>query len=254
MVQNSVRELLLPLAQVRRITVQEPPGSARIMAIAAHPDDLESWCAGTLVRAIDAGSEVHLLLVTSGDKGTNDPDASPRDVAAQREAEARAAAATLGITEVRFLRHPDGEVEDTRLLRRELVIWIRRWQPDIVFTHDPEHPLPPYISHRDHRVVGRAVLDAIYPLARDPLNFPELLQQDLMPYAVRDVWLFASGVAEVYVDITTSFERKIAARLAHVSQTPDPAALPESWHRRAAEIGAMAQVEMAEAFTVLRLV
>ena len=123
--------------------IARPPASARILAIAAHPDDIESWCAGTLACACDAGSQVRLLLVTSGDKGSPDPDASPHDVAAQREAETRAAAATLGIAGVRFLRYPDGEMEDTRPLRRDLVTWIRRWRPEIVFTHDPEHPLPP---------------------------------------------------------------------------------------------------------------
>lgn len=233
--------------------IAEPPDSARILAIAAHPDDIESWCAGTLARAIDAGSDVRLVLVTSGDKGTSDPAATLAVVAAQREVEARVAAAVLGITAVEFLRYPDGEVEDTRLLRRDLVTWIRRWRPDVIFTHDPEHPLPPYVSHRDHRVVGRAVLDAVYPLARDPLNFPELLVQGLAPHVVREVWLFASDMAEMYVDITAGFARKIAARLAHASQTPDPVALPTAWRSRAAQIGTVAQLELAEAFTVLRL-
>jgi LmbE family N-acetylglucosaminyl deacetylase len=144
-------------------------------------------------------------------------------------------------------------VEDTRQLRRDLVAWIRRWRPEIVFTHDPENPLPPYLSHRDHRVVGRVVLDALYPLARDPLNFPEFLAQGLTPHVVREAWLFASSAADVYVDVSAGFERKLAARLAHTSQTPDPTALPGAWRSRAAEIGEAAQLPLAEAFTVLRL-
>jgi LmbE family N-acetylglucosaminyl deacetylase len=130
--------------------VIEPPSAASMMVIAAHPDDIESWCAGTLACAIDSGATVRLLLVTSGDKGSNDPGATPQAVAAQREVEAQAAAQELGIAEVVFLREPDGEVENTLLLRRELVRWIRRWRPHVLFTHDPEHPFPPYISHR-HR-------------------------------------------------------------------------------------------------------
>lgn len=239
--------------QAGKIVVAEPPGPASIVAIAAHPDDIESWCAGTLARAIDRGSEVRLLLVTSGDKGSSDPATTPEAVATRRKAEARAAATELHIAEVAFLRYPDGEVEDTRPLRRDLVACIRKWRPEIVFTHDPEHPLPPYLSHRDHRVVGRAVLDALYPLARDPLNFPDLLKQGLAPHAVREAWLFASSMADTYVDISAGFERKIAARLAHASQTPDPTALPDSWRAKAAEIGAAAHVPLAEAFTVLRL-
>ncbi len=181
------------------------------------------------------------------------PAATAAAVAARREAEARAAATVLGISAVEFLGYPDGEVDNTPDLRRELVYWIRRWQPEVVFTHDPEHPLPPYISHRDHRIVGRAVLDAVYPLARDHLNFPELLQQGVAPHAVREAWLFASSIADSYVDISAGFERKLAARLAHGSQTPDPTALPASWRARAAEIGAAAGLPLAEAFTVLRL-
>lgn len=232
--------------------VVDPPAQ-NLMAIAAHPDDIESWCAGTLARAIDAGAEARLLLVTSGEHGSSDPRDEPSSVGPRREAEARAAAAILGITDVAFLRYPDGEVEDTRALRGDLVAWIRCWRPDVLFTHDPEHPVPPYTTHRDHRVVGRAGLDAVYPLARDRLAFAEQTRAGLAPHAVGSVWLFASSIAEVYVDITARFERKIAARLAHVSQTPDPAALPASWRGRAAMIGAPVGLRLAEAFTVLKV-
>lgn len=231
----------------------DPPGGAAIMAIAAHPDDIESWCAGTLAQAIDAGSTVRLLLVTSGDKGSNNPLDTPGDVAARREREALEAARCLGIADVTFLRYPDGDVEDTHALRSELVAHIRRWRPTAVFTHDPEHPYPPYIAHRDHRTVGRAALDAIYPLARDRLSFPEHAQEGATPHAVGEVWLFSSIRADVYVDISRGFERKIAARLAHKSQTSDPEALRAGWRERAARIGAEAGLPLAEAFVVLRL-
>jgi LmbE family N-acetylglucosaminyl deacetylase len=221
------------------------------MAIAAHPDDIEFWCAGTLIRTIAAGAAVRLLLVTSGDKGSSDPAAIPRDLARQREAEAAAAADLLGFKDVAFLRYPDGEVENTHALRGDLVSWIRRWAPAVLFTHDPEHSLPAYLSHRDHRVVGRAALDAVYPLARDRLNFPEHEAAGLKPHAVGDVWLFASSVADSFVDISESIQHKIAARLKHVSQTSDPVALRESWTERANEIGVAFGVP-AEGFTELR--
>lgn len=232
--------------------ILEPPAAA-IMAIAAHPDDIESWCGGTLARAVDAGASVRLLLVTSGDLGTSDPQATRPLVAVQREAEAQQAAARLGLAQVAFLRYPDGEVENSHALRGDLVAWIRRWRPDVLFTHDPEHPLPPYLAHHDHRAVGRAALDAVYPLARDRLAFAEQAEAGLAPHAVRQVWLFASAVADVYVEISQSFERKIAARLAHASQTPDPTALPESWRRRFVDVGRPAGLALAEAFTVLQL-
>ena len=94
-----------------------PPGAGSILAIAAHPEDIERWCAGTLARAADAGATVRLLLVTSGDKGS--------------------AVQLLGIAEVAFLRQPDGEVENARALRADLVAAIRRWRPFALFTHDP---------------------------------------------------------------------------------------------------------------------
>ncbi len=230
----------------------DPPAGA-IVAITAHPDDIESWCAGTLARAIDAGSTVRLLLVTSGDKGANDPASMAPEVAYRREREALEAAKLLGIAEVGFLRYPDGEVEDTRELRGTLVAHIRRWRPAVLFTHDPEHPYPPYLSHRDHRIVGRVVLDAAYPLARDHLSFPEQIADGMKPHAVGKIWLFSSARPTAYVDIAAGFERKIAARLAHESQTRDREALRQGWHERAAGIGAEVGLGLAEAFVVLRL-
>lgn len=233
--------------------IVDPPGTVSVLAVAAHPDDIESWCAGTLARAIDAGATARLLLVTSGDKGTDDLTDTAADVAQQREQEALEAARRLGLTEVAFLRYPDGEVEDTRALRSDLVAAIRRCRPEILFTHDPEHPYPPYLTHRDHRVVGRATLDAAYPLARDHLCFPEQAQEGLRPHAVRQVWLFASARPTVYVDIRAGFERKITARLAHVSQTRDAEALRVGWRERSAQIGAAAGLPLAEAFVILHL-
>ena len=234
-------------------TIIDPPGAVSILAIAAHPDDIESWCVGALARAVDVGATVRLLLVTSGDKGSDDPRDSATDVACRREREAVEAARLLGLAEVAFLRHPDGEVEDTRALRGELVAAIRRWQPAALFTHDPERPYPPYTTHRDHRIVGRAALDAAYPLARDRLSYPEHADMGLAPHAVREVWLFSSDRPTAYVDIGPGFERKIAARLAHASQTRDPAALRAGWRERAARIGAEAGPSLAEAFALLHL-
>jgi LmbE family N-acetylglucosaminyl deacetylase len=211
---------------------------------------MESWCAGTLARAIDAGATVRLLLVTSGDKGSSDPTVTSAAVSSRREREALEATRRLGIAEVAFLRYPDGDVEDSRMLRGELVAYIRRWRPAALFTHDPEHPYPPYLTHRDHRIVGRATLDAVYPLARDRLCFPE---QGLEPHAVLDVWLFSSDCPTAYVDISAGFERKIAARLAHESQTADAEALKRHWRERGARIGAAAALPLAEAFVILHL-
>ncbi len=229
------------------------PKTTSIMAVAAHPDDIESWCAGTLALAIDQGASVRILLVTSGQSGSSNSHATRQQVGTQREQEALVAAARLGIAEVRFLRYEDGEVENNQALRRDLVEWIRRWRSEVLFTHDPEHPLPSYLSHRDHRIVGRAALDAIYPLARDPLSFNEQVQAGLAPHAVHQAWLFASSEANRVVDISASFERKLQARLAHTSQTVSSEELKQSWRERAATIGAALGVPLAEVFTVLNI-
>jgi LmbE family N-acetylglucosaminyl deacetylase len=159
----------------------------------------------------------------------------------------------LGVSEVVCLHYPDGEVENTARLRGDLVQWIRTFRPDVVFTHDPEHTLPAYLCHPDHRVVGRATLDAIYPLARDHLAFADRPSiAGLPPHAVQRIWLFASDQPDTVVDIVAGFDRKIQARLAHVSQTPDPADLAAQWQRRAAHIGASGPVPLGEAFAVLQ--
>lgn len=221
--------------------------------MAAHPDDIESWCAGALALLVDRGADVRYLLCTRGDKGSADPRATAPKVARAREAEQREAAAALGVAAVEFLSYEDGSLEDTPGLRRDLVRALRAWRPDVVFTHDPVRPYPPYTAHRDHRVAGRATLDAVYPLARDRLCFPEHEAEGLAPHRAREVWLFCSDAPDAWVDVSSTFERKVAARLLHRSQTADPQALREGWLRRARETGEPAGLALAEAFKVVEL-
>lgn len=226
----------------------------RCLIIAAHPDDIESWAGGTAVALARAGWRVTYVFCTSGDRGTSDPDEAPATVAARREAEQRAACLVAGVDEPVFLRLPDGELEDDHTLRALLVREIRRWRPDLLLTHDPVTPWPPYTSHRDHRIAGRVALDAAYPYARDPLSFPEQLRQDgLRPHVTPEVWLFCTSAPDHYVDISATLSAKIAARLEHHSQTVDPAALDASWRQRAAETGAAAGLAAAESFKRLWL-
>ena len=227
------------------------PAAERALAICAHPDDVESWCGGTLALLAAGGCAVTLVVCTGGEKGSADRAATPAMVRATRMAEQQAAAALLGLRETRFLDGVDGELEDTRALRGAIVRLVRELRPEIVFTHDPEAPWPPYTAHRDHRVVGRVTLDALYPDARDHLAFPEQIATGLEPHAVRQAWLFASAAATTAVDVSATLERKISARLAHDSQTPDRSALPDSWRGRARAIGAPWGLAAAETFTVV---
>lgn len=168
-----------------------------------------------------------------------------------REAEQLEAARRLGVRGVNFLRHPDGELHDGHPLRKQIVRWLRHLRPDIVFTHDPERPYPPYTTHRDHRVAGRVTLDCVYPLARDRRAFPQQVAGGLEPHRVRQVWLFSSAAPDTWVDISETVEAKIDARLAFVSQTVDANALRVGWRERAARIGEPLGLALAEAFVVL---
>ncbi len=224
------------------------------LVIIAHPDDAESWCAGVVARLVDEGTRVTYVVCTSGEKGTTDVHARPEEVASQREEEQRLACQRLGVAEVVFLRYPDGGVEDTPLFRGELVRQIRRIRPALCLTHDPVTPWPLYTVHRDHRIVGRVALDALYPFARDALHYPEQVQgEGLQPHITPEVWLFASSQPDYVVDIGATFARKIAARLAHASQTSDAQALETAFRRRAEEIGRPAGLLLAEAFKRIEL-
>ena len=225
------------------------PDAATALVIAAHPDDIESWCAGAVAGLVRAGWRAVYVLCTSGEKGTSDPNESAEAIATRREEEQRQAARIVGADEPVFLRLGDGELEDTREFRGLLVREIRRHRPRLLITHDPEHPWPAYITHRDHRIAGRVALDTAYPYARDPLHFPEQLTADgLAPHAVAEVWLFCSETPDHYVDISATLDTKIAARLAHASQTGDAAALAESWRTRAQATGQAGRMRYAEAF------
>src|SRR5579859_771481 len=109
----------------------------RVMVIMAHPDDAEFTSGGTVARFVASGYRVEYVIATSGDKGSADPDTVPEELAATRRAEQRAAAETLGVEEVSFLDHKDGEVVVSLAFRGELVREIRRGRPDVILTFDP---------------------------------------------------------------------------------------------------------------------
>lgn len=207
------------------------PGDRRIkraLCLVAHPDDIEFYCAGTVLILTGAGVVVDFVLATSGDKGTDDAAMAGRDLAARREAEQRAAAAVLGAADVRFLGHPDAGLIESLELRGEFVREIRRTRPDVLLTFDPQGG---YRYHPDHRVVGRMALDAAWPCARDPLSYPKAGP----PHKTAEAWLFGGGAPTLRVPVAGQLEAKIEARLLHTSQTRSPAALRQRWRHTAGE-------------------
>lgn len=195
-------------------------GPRRILVIMAHPDDVDYGAAGTVARWTAAGDHVAYCVVTDGDAGSEDPDVDRAALAATRRGEQRDAAALVGVKDVEFLGRADGTVQPTLDLRRDLARVIRRARPHLVLTHSPDRdPLHVKASHPDHRAVGAAVLDAVYPDARNPCAFPELLRDEgLAAWAVPEVWVRGGPSTDHYVDVTETFDLKMAAIRAHRSQ------------------------------------
>jgi LmbE family N-acetylglucosaminyl deacetylase len=199
-------------------------GLNTIMGIFAHPDDPEFYCGGTFARWAAEGKRVIFVLATSGDKGSKDLTITSQQLVAIREAEERAAAAKLGVEEVIFLRYPDGELQPTLDLRRQLTRLIRLKKPDAVVTNDPTARWygTHYLNHPDHRAIGDAALDAVFPSARDHLTFPELYQvEGLAPHKVTTVYLCGTHDPSARIDVTAYLEVKIAALREHKSQIAD---------------------------------
>jgi LmbE family N-acetylglucosaminyl deacetylase len=220
---------------------------ARAMVVTAHPDDSEFGAGGTVAKLAKDGVEVTYVVVTNGNKGSSDRAMTPDRLAGIRAEEQRNAARTLGVARVEFLGYPDGEVEDTREVRRDVAREIRRWRPDLVVCQNPNRTYNLGASHRDHRIVGGVALDCVYPLARDHMAFPELLPE-LEPHKVRQVYVMQWQNPHLVVDISDVIELKLRALACHASQFADFAAVEARVRQRAAELGQAKGYAYAECF------
>lgn len=211
----------------------------RALVVAAHPDDPEFGCAGTVARWVAEGKEVVYLVCTRGNRGSDDPTMTEVELAALREGEQRAAAAHLGVKEVSFLSHDDGELENTLHFRGEVVRAIRLHRPGIVVTHDPITFFyrDSFVNHPDHRATGIVTLDAIYPTARDRLQFPEHLVEGLQPHKVKEIYFFGTDQPNHWIDIGDTIDTKIEALRRHQSQFRHVDDLEELVRRFAKEAG-----------------
>jgi LmbE family N-acetylglucosaminyl deacetylase len=219
----------------------------RVLVITAHPDDSEFGAAGTIAKLIRDGGEVAYVIVTNGSKGSSDRAMTSERLIRIREEEQRNAARTLGVERVHFLGYEDGEVEDTRDLRRDVSREIRRWRPDLVICQSPTRTYNLGASHRDHRIVGGVVIDCVYPLARDHLAFPELLP-DHEPHKVRELYVMQWENPQLVIDISDVMDVKIKALACHASQFGDFAGLEVRVRERAAALGKTKGYAYAEAF------
>ena len=220
---------------------------ASVLAVYAHPDDPEVSCGGSLARWAAAGSEVHVVVCTQGEKGSSDPAVVPSELAARRAREMAAAAEVLGLAGHHALGHPDGEIENTVALRGEIVALVRRLRPEVVVCPDPTAVFfgPSYFNHRDHRVVGWATLDAVSPAAAQPHYFPEAGPA----HAVASVYLSGTLEPDIWVDISDTVDVKAKALLCHESQIDETAEWLRIFVReRAEDAGRAAGVACAEGF------
>jgi LmbE family N-acetylglucosaminyl deacetylase len=230
------------------------PAPLRILGIFAHPDDAEFTVAGSVALWASQGARITYVIVTDGGAGSNDPHQSRAELVRIRQAEQTAACALLGVQEVLFLDYPDGVLEPTLALRRDLTRTIRRLKPDRVVCGDPSVMFygDGYINHPDHRAAAEAALYAVFPSAPTRPIFPELLAEGFDPHQVKEVYMTSDAAhVNTYVDISETMERKIAALRCHTSQV-DPG--DGSWLRAwAAEDGKAAGLPYAEAFRVMKL-
>jgi len=226
------------------------PTPDRVLVVAAHPDDIEFGAAGTVARWVTEGATVRYLLITRGDKGSDDADADIAELMRVREAEQRAAAAEIGVAGVDFLDEPDGQVEASLRLRERITHAIRTFRPEIVMTHDPTVLFVnnEWVNHPDHRAVGQAAVDAVFPTARDPLNFREHLDAGLQPWKVAELFLWSTNEANQLVDIGATLERKVAALRHHASQFRSFDDIARWVSRRSEELGERAGYRAAEGF------
>ena len=198
-----------------------------ILVIVAHPDDPEFFCGGTIAKWSAAGHHVGYVIVTGGNKGSDVPEITPDKLVAMRRVEQRAAGAELGVSDIAFLSYIDGELANTLLLQRDLVREIRRFKPEIVVTSDPLtlSSGAMRINHNDHRTIGMAVCDALFPAANNRMYFPELLVDGFEMYAPREVYFTGPVVPNHLEDVGAFLDHKVAAVKKHVSQVKDPAGM-----------------------------
>ena len=222
-------------------------GIERVMVVTAHPDDAEFGAGGTVARFAQQGCEITYVLVTNGNKGSGDRSMTAERLAIIREEEQRNAARALGVERVQFLGYPDGELEDTRDLRRDISREIRRWRPDLIITQNPHRTYHLGISHRDHRITGGVVLDCFYPLARDHMAFPELMPE-FEPHKVREIYVMQWENPHLVVDITDTMDLKLKALACHLSQLTDFRAVEARVRDRAREIGTPKGYAYGESF------
>jgi len=234
-----------------------PQTVERALVVVAHPDDLDFGAGGTIASWTAEGIEVAYCICTDGDAGGFDPDVPRSAIAGIRQAEQRAAAKELGVDDVTFLGYPDGRLIASIELRRDISRVIRHTRPQRLLMQSPDRNWERIgASHPDHLAAGEAAIAAVYPDARNPFAHLDLAAEGYEAWTVPETWVMAgpTGSANRWVDVTDTFDRKIAALQAHASQTAhmdDLEGMLRGWLGLSARTGALPAGRLAEAFRVV---
>jgi len=229
---------------------------SKVLVVTAHPDDLDFGCSGTIAQWVRKGIEVSYVICTNGDQGGEDPNIPREEMPKIRQKEQRDAGAVLGVTRITFLGYRDGWLEPTIQLRKDIVRQIRIHKPDRLVIQSPERNWDRlFSSHPDHMAAGEAAIQAVYPDARNPFAFEDLLKDEgLEPHRVKEVWVMSADEPNHHIDITETIDLKIKALHAHVSQTahnPKMEEMVRSWGEKTAESMGLPQGRYAEIFRVI---
>ena len=228
----------------------------RVLVINAHPDDSDFGASGTIAQWVKKGIQVSYVFCTNGDQGGEESGIAKEDMPEVRQREQREAGAVIGVTDITFLNYVDGHLESTIALRKDIVRQIRRVQPDRMLCQSPERNWERIgASHPDHLAAGEAAIQAVYPDARNPFAFTDLLEKEnLQPWRVREVWVMGFAQPDYFVDVTETFDLKMKALHAHASQTshnPDLDKMVREWGGRNAAAPGFAKGRLAEAFKIV---
>lgn len=233
----------------------DSPPIRRVLVVTAHPDDVDFGAAGTIATWTDTGIEIGYCIVTDGDAGGFDPDVPRGEIAGIRRREQTDAAKKVGVSDLRFLGYPDGMLEVTMQLRKDISREIRRFRPDVVFAQSPVRDFNRlFASHPDHLATGEATMCAVYPDARNPFVFTDLLDDGFEPHTTRQVWIMGGPSPTTYVDTTDAFDRKIEALLCHESQHQDPVGMRSrvrGWNESIAAAAGFLTGHTAEGFQIV---
>lgn len=230
------------------------PEKKVLLAIGAHADDMDFGASGTVAKFIDEGWDAYYIVATDGSRGSDDPNMTHTRLAEMRQKEQLAAAKALGVKDVFFLGHTDTQLISDLLLKEEIVRIIRKVKPTIAITMDPTFYFYAgeefgFVNHTDHRAIGLATLDAVFPMARDRLTFPEHEKKGLSPWRTEELWLVNFTEAKHVVDVSSTWEKKIEALKCHKSQFKDVEKFLERMTERSRLLGQGKGYKHAESFT-----